>query len=368
MKGHTSLHSTKELYEGAVTLLQSMIATSSLSREEYGTAALIEAYIHSYNIPTDRIQNNVIAYSKHFDASKPSIILNSHHDTVKPNPKYTRNPYAADIEDGKLYGLGSNDAGGCLVSLINTFIAYYDSNLTYNFILIASAEEEISGAGGVELVFNSEEFKARYTGHPDDFAIVGEPTLMQMAVAERGLMVIDATCHGVAGHAAREEGDSALIKACKDIIAISHHSLSKVSDLLGPVKMSPTVIQTENKAHNVVPATCDYVIDCRINELYTFEEVLSSLRSLCNATLKPRSMRLKSSMIPLDHPIVKAGLSLGKTYYGSPTTSDKALIPIKALKCGPGDSARSHTADEFIHLHEIREGIEGYISMIAQLV
>jgi acetylornithine deacetylase len=239
--------------------------------------------------------------------------------------------------------------------------------MNYNLILIASAEEEISGKNGVELVFNSPTFKEIYKGHPQDFALVGEPTLMQMAVAERGLMVIDATTKGIPGHAARNEGDSALYKAVEDINVIKNLKFEKDSDLLGPVKTTVTVINTENKSHNVIPDSCNYVIDCRINELYTFDEVLNNLRSKLSASLTPRSMRLKSSLIPLDHPIVKAGLSLGKTYYGSPTTSDKALIPLPALKIGPGDSARSHTADEFIYIEEIKEGLEGYIELILRV-
>jgi acetylornithine deacetylase len=243
-------------------------------------------------------------------------------------------------------------------------MALYEEKLNYNLILIASAEEEISGKNGIELVFKTPSFRDIYPGHSGDFAIVGEPTLMQMAVAERGLMVMDAVTKGVAGHAARNEGDSALYRAIDDIIKIKNFHFEKKSDLLGPVKTTVTVIHTENKIHNVVPDTCHYVIDCRINEKYSFEEVLSLLQASVQAELTPRSMRLRSSMIPLDHPIVKAGLTMGKEYYGSPTTSDKALLPIPALKIGPGDSARSHTADEFIFIHEIHQGTSDYIDMI----
>jgi acetylornithine deacetylase len=348
----------------AIDFLAKMIAVPSLSRQEDNVAKLIQSEIESFDIKVLKIQNNVIAFSKNFDQQKPSIILNSHHDTVPANSNYTKDPLKAIYEDGKLYGLGSNDAGGCLTSLIHCFIALYEHNLKYNLILIASAEEEISGKNGIEAVFNSDQFKNIYTGHQDDFAIVGEPTLMQMAVAERGLMVVDAVCEGVAGHAAREEGISALYKAIDDISKIRSYEFPKNSELLGPVKTSVTVINTENKAHNVVPNQCQYVIDCRINEQYTFTEILETLQNFCSAKLTPRSMRLKSSMIALDHPIVKTGLHLGKTFYGSPTTSDKALIPITALKIGPGDSARSHSPDEFIFVEEIRQGVEEYMKMI----
>ena len=353
--------------EAAVDLLKDMIATPSLSREENAVADLIQSYIESFDIQTIRIKNNIIALSKTFDPSRPSIILNSHHDTVPPNTKYTKDPFKPLVEDGKLFGLGSNDAGGCLSSLIHCFLALYNSDLKQNLILIASAEEEISGRNGIELVFNDDHFKSVLKGHRSDFAIVGEPTLMQMAVAERGLMVIDAHTKGIPGHAAREEGESALYKAIDDIYFIKNHRFPKDSDLLGPVKTSVTVIHTDNKAHNVVPDSCHYVIDCRINEQYTFEEVLTELKSKLHAELTPRSMRLKSSMIPLDHPVVIAGLHTGKTYYGSPTTSDKALIPLPALKMGPGDSARSHTADEYIYINEIHQGVKEYIDIILLL-
>ncbi|HMP31534.1 MAG TPA: M20/M25/M40 family metallo-hydrolase, partial [Saprospiraceae bacterium] len=269
-------------YWGAasVELLKKMIAIPSLSKQENKVADLIKDEIEAYGIPILRINNNIIAFNKNFNAKNPSIILNSHHDTVPPNSNYTKNPFEASEVDGKLYGLGSNDAGGSLSSLIHCFIALYEEKLNYNLILIASAEEEISGKNGVELVFNAEEFRNLYVGHSDDFALVGEPTLLQMAVAERNLMVIDAATKGVAGHAARNEGTSALYKAVDDIALIKSFYFEKDSDLLGPVKTTVTVIHTDNKAHNVVPDSCHYVIDCRINEQYTFEEVLNILQNM----------------------------------------------------------------------------------------
>lgn len=349
------------LQEEAIGLLSELIAIPSFSRQEDGTAALLCRFLDLKGIRHERIGNNIISLNKYHDAAKPTILLNSHHDTVKPDPQYSRDPFLASVEDGKLFGLGSNDAGGCLVALIATFLYYYDMpSLRYNVIIAATAEEEISGAGGIE--FALPHLPAI------DCAIVGEPTQMQMAVAERGLMVLDCTSMGRAGHAARNEGENAIYKALKDIEWIGAYQFPKVSDLLGPSKMTVTVIETENKAHNVVPAQCKFVIDTRINERYSFEEVIGILKANLASEVTPRSTRLRSTSIPLEHPLVKAGTMLGRTYYGSPTTSDKALMPFVSLKMGPGDSARSHTADEFVHVNEIREGIDLYIQLLNQLL
>jgi acetylornithine deacetylase len=345
----------------AISLLKSLIATPSFSKEEWSTASLISKFLTEQGVVTSRVGNNVFAQNQYFNASKPTLLLNSHHDTVKPNPGYTRDPFKAEEIDGKLFGLGSNDAGGPLVSLIAAFLHFYKlKNLKYNIVLAATAEEEISGTNGIESIFP---FLP-----PIDCAIVGEPTQMQMAVAERGLMVIDAVATGKAGHAAREEGENAIYKAMKDVEWLRTYHFEKESTLLGPVKLSVTVIETENKAHNVVPDKCNFVIDVRVNELYSMEEVLQTIQGHLQSKVAARSIRLKSSSIPLDHPLVKAGLVLGRTYYGSPTTSDKALMPFPALKIGPGDSARSHTADEYIYIEEINEGIALYIQMLNQIL
>jgi acetylornithine deacetylase len=349
-----------ELYTGAIDLLKQLIATPSISKEENETADIISSFLHSASIPHKRIGNNIYAFNKFYDASKPSILLNSHHDTVKPNNGYTLNPFSPIENDGKLYGLGSNDAGGCLVALISVFRYFYKANLSYNLVLAASAEEEISGLNGIEMLLP-------YLGKIE-FGIVGEPTLMQMAVAERGLMVLDCTAHGVAGHAARNEGENALYKALDDINKLRANRFEKVSDLLGETKLTVTVIETDNKQHNVVPPQCRFVIDARVNELYTFEEVVSIIQSTIESECKPRSTRLRSTSISLEHPLVKAGVELGLSYYGSPTTSDKALMPFTTLKIGPGDSARSHSADEFIYLDEIRTGIIGYIDLLNKVI
>ena len=348
------------LQKEAKQLLEKLITTPSFSREEELTANIIQDYLHQKKVKTERKKNNIWAINVHFDASKPTLLLNSHHDTVKPNKGFTLDPFTAIEKDGKLFGLGSNDAGGCLVSLIATFLYYYEQpNLPFNIILVASAEEEISGHDGIELVLP--------LLPKIDFGIVGEPTLLEMAIAERGLMVLDVEASGVAGHAAREEGENALYKILPDVEWFKTYQFDKVSNLLGAVKMTVTVIETDNKAHNVVPSTCKMVVDVRVNELYSFEEILATIQANIKSTVKPRSLRLRSSGIALDHVVVKAGLSLGKGYYGSVTTSDKALMPFPALKMGPGDSARSHTADEFIFLKEIEEGVLTYIQLLSTI-
>ncbi|CAN5780836.1 M20 family metallo-hydrolase [soil metagenome] len=351
----------ENLYQEAVGLLKQLIATPSFSKEENDTAEIITAFFKKHEVPYARVGNNIYAKNKYYDVTKPSILLNSHHDTVLPNKGYTMDPFTPIEKDGKLFGLGSNDAGGCLVSLIATFLHYYDmADTKHNVVFAASAEEEISGVNGIELVLP-------YLGNID-FGIVGEPTKLEMAVAERGLMVIDCIAQGRAGHAARKEGENALYKAVDDINWIRDYKFDKVSDLLGESRLTVTVIDTENKQHNVVPAQCKFVIDVRVNELYTFDEILDALKANMKSQFKPRTTRMKSTSIPLDHPLVKAGISLGKGYYGSPTTSDKALMPFPTLKMGPGDSARSHTADEYIYLEEIEDGIATYIKMVEQIL
>lgn len=355
------MSSKQELYQEAISLLQQLIAIPSFSKEEDKTADAIHIFLEKAGVQTNRYLNNVWAVNKYFDAAKPTILLNSHHDTVKPNKGYTRDPFEPAIVDNKLFGLGSNDAGGCLVSLIACFLYYYEEkNLKYNLLLAATAEEEISGKNGVEVLLP--------LLPPIDFAIVGEPTLLNLAIAERGLLVIDAMVKGRAGHAARNEGDNAIYKAIEDIHWIQQYQFDRVSDFLGSVKITVTSFHTDNKQHNVVPASAEYLLDIRVNELYSFDEVIEILQHSLQATLTPRSTRLKSTSIPLEHPIVQSGIALGKTCYGSPTTSDKALMPFPALKMGPGDSARSHTADEFIFLQEIEQGIDTYIHLLKPLI
>ncbi|NCW11581.1 MAG: M20/M25/M40 family metallo-hydrolase [Chitinophagia bacterium] len=344
----------------AIDLLKTLISIPSFSREEDQTASAIKNYLEQKNIQVHQDKNNIWAYNLHFKETLPTLLLNSHHDTVKPNQGYTFEPFSPFEHQGKIYGLGSNDAGASLVSLLATFLFFYpQTNLPYNIVFVASAEEEISGLNGIEMVLPQLKNIA--------FAIVGEPTQMEMAIAERGLLVLDVLTKGKSGHAARNEGDNAITNMLPVLQWFNEYSFSKVSDLLGPVKMTVSVIETENKHHNVVPDMCKIVVDIRVNELYRFQEILETIQAHIPATVTPRSTRLKSSFIALDHPLVLAGRSLGKGYYGSPTSSDKALIPFPTLKMGPGDSARSHTADEYVYINEIKEGIVTYIQLLEKL-
>jgi len=344
----------------AIELLKQLISIPSLSKEEKGTADAIESFLKKNGVDVKRHLNNVWAVNAHFNKDKPTILLNSHHDTVKPNAGYIKNPHQAIEEDGKLFGLGSNDAGGALVSLLATFLHFYDKpGLAYNLIYGATAEEEISGANGIVSLLP-------LLGGID-FAIVGEPTLMQLAIAEKGVVVIDCIAHGKSGHAAREEGVNAIYKAIEDITWLKTYSFPKVSHLLGPVKMTVTIIKAGTQ-HNVIPDTCEFTVDVRVNENYTNEEVVEIMKKNVSCEVKPRSVRLKPSFIPESHPIVIAGKKLGLKTYGSPTISDRALMPFPSLKMGPGDSARSHTADEFIYVKEITEGIDLYINMLNELL
>lgn len=349
------------LYEDALSLLKELISIPSFSKEEHNTAGALAKFLAFRRIEHSWAGNNIYAVNAHYDPLKPTLLLNSHHDTVKPNKGYTLDPFTAMEKDGKLFGLGSNDAGGPLVSLLACFLYFHQQKeLAYNVAFAATAEEEISGPNGIE---HTLKFLPAI-----DCAIVGEPTKMQMAIAERGLLVLDAISIGKAGHAARNEGENAISLAINDIHWFNSFSFSEVSPLLGPVKMSVTSIETENKAHNVVPAECKFIVDIRVNECYRFEDVLETIGKHVKCQFTPRSLRLKSTMIAFEHPLVQAGLKLGRTTYGSPTTSDKALMPFPALKMGPGDSARSHTADEFIFMDEIKEGIELYIKLVEQII
>ncbi|MHB1177716.1 MAG: M20 family metallo-hydrolase [Daejeonella sp.] len=350
----------ESLFDDSIELLRKLVSVPSFSEEEDKTASIIAAFLEDRGVRIFRKLNNIWAYNKFFNAARPTILLNSHHDTVRPNSGYRRDPFSADAEDGKLYGLGSNDAGGCLVSLAAVFLHFYErKDLKYNLCIALTAEEEISGKNGLELIL------------PElgelEFAMVGEPTLMNMAIAEKGLMVLDCTVHGRAGHAAREEGVNAIYKAMDQIEWFRTYQFAKKSDLFGPVKMSVTIIEAGSQ-HNVVPASCKFTVDVRVTDAYTNEEVLKIIRNNVSCEVVPRSTRLKPSSISKEHPLVKAGLALGRQTYGSPTTSDQALLNIPSLKMGPGDSARSHMADEFIHISEIKEGISLYIQLISEII
>ncbi|MDH6307371.1 acetylornithine deacetylase [Dysgonomonas sp. PFB1-18] len=343
------------LYYSAIDLLKEMIATPSLSREEQHVADKIATYMAKMGYEPNRKGNNLWIKSKGFDESKLTILLNSHIDTVKPVAGWQRDPFAPLEEDDKLYGLGSNDAGASLVSLLHVFFILSERKQDYNLIFLASCEEEVSGKGGVELVL------------PDlpaiEFGIVGEPTGMNPAIAEKGLMVLDCTSHGKSGHAARNEGENAIYKAMKDIEWFRTFRFPKESDLLGAVKMTVTVIEAGTQ-HNVVPDKCTFAVDVRSNELYSNEELFEIIDKHTLSEVSPRSFRLNSSRIALENPFVQRAIMIGKEPYGSPTLSDQSLMPFPTVKMGPGDSARSHTADEYIRPEEIREAIELYVKLL----
>lgn len=342
--------------EEAIQLLSRLISLESYSRKEHLTADALMEFFQTREVTANRFKNNVKASNRWFDPGKPTILLNSHHDTVLPNAGYTRNPFEPVIEDGKLYGLGSNDAGGALVCLLFCFLHFYDRrDLTHNLLFTATGEEEISGAGGIESFLPQ-------LG-PIAFGIVGEPTGMQPAIAEKGLMVLNCVAHGKAGHAARDEGENALYKVLPDIEWFRTFRFPKASASLGSLKMTVTMIEA-GKQHNVVPDTCRFTVDIRTTDAYTNDELLAIIRENVSCEVKPRSMRLAPSSIDPDHLLVKAAVALGKQPYGSPTLSDQALMPFPTLKMGPGDSARSHTADEFIYVRELKEGIDLYIKML----
>lgn len=346
----------KTLTQEAIELLKSLIETPSFSSEEDETAVLIENWFTQNNIPIERENNNVWAYNKYFDKYKPTLLLNSHHDTVKPNQGYTKNPFEAIVEDGKLFGLGSNDAGGALVSLLATFTNFYaNENLPYNMVMVASAEEESSGKHGLNSVLKH---------LPElDCAIIGEPTLMQLAIAEKGLLVLDIVVKGTASHAAHNNTDNPIYNAMPIIEWFNTYQFEKISEVLGPVKMTITQVNA-GKQHNVVPAECHLVVDIRVNDCYNNNEILATVKANINAEVSPRSMHLNASSIAVSHGLVQAGIALGRTTYGSPTLSDQSVISCQSLKLGPGESLRSHSADEFIYVNEIEEGIELYIKIL----
>ncbi len=351
----------EKLTEKAISLLKNLIETQSFSKEEENTALLIESWFTEHSIPFKRTKNNIWATNKYFDDSKPTLLLNSHHDTVHPNTAYTKDPFKAIVEDGKLYGLGSNDAGGCLVSLLATFTYFYaQENLKYNLVIVASAEEENSGLNGLNSMLPI---------IPNiDVAIVGEPTLMDLAVAEKGLVVFDATVSGTPSHAAHLNNNNSIYNTIEVLQWFKDFKFDKSSDALGDVKMTVTQINA-GKQHNVVPAHVDLVIDVRVNDAYSNKEIATILQeqSPCT-TIVPRSLRLNSSSIAIDHALVKAGVAMGRQTYGSPTLSDQSVLSCQSLKLGPGDSKRSHSADEFIYLSEIEEGIQIYIDLLNRVI
>lgn len=347
------------LYQESLELLSSLISIPSFSGEETFTADHIESFLNQHGINTFRKHNNVWCYNKYMDASKPTILLNSHHDTVRPNGQYTRDPFRPTIENEKLYGLGSNDAGGPLVSLIATFLYFFErKDLCFNLCLAATAEEETSGELGIRDILGDIKEIA--------FAIVGEPTCMQMAIAEKGSMVIDCIAKGRSGHAAREEGDNAIYHALKDIEWFKSYLFPIMDDQPQPVKMTVTEIKAGIQ-HNIVPGECSFTVDIRFDHNYTEREIVNTIINHTSSDFTIRPNVLKPSYIDILHPLVVAGLSLGRQTYFSPTSSDQGWLDMPSVKMGPGNSARSHTADEFIGIEEIEEGIDIYISLLESL-
>lgn len=345
----------EKLTQLAIHLLKELIQNPSFSREEDKTAVLIHSFLRRGGAQPHRSGNNVWAVSKEFAPHKPTILLNSHHDTVKPGASWTADPFGAEVAGDKLIGLGSNDAGASAVSMLATFLYFQEKETAFNLICAITAEEEISGANGIRSILPQ-------LGKID-LGIVGEPTQMDLAIAEKGLVVLDCVAHGRTGHAARDEGENALYKTLDDIQWLRSYRFPNESDFLGPVKMTVTQIQAGSQ-HNVVPDTCRFVVDVRTNELYSNEEVVRIVREHVQADITPRSVHLNSSRIAPTHPLVVRGANLGRKLFGSATLSDQAVMPFDTVKIGPGDSARSHAPDEYIYLSEVKAGIKGYIELL----
>ncbi len=348
----------KDYTNEAVELLKELIAIPSVSRDEAKAADALERYIISKGLTINRHGNNIWSVCPSFSDTKPTILLNAHIDTVKPVAGWQHDPFTPTLEGDTLYGLGSNDCGGGLMALLQVFILLHDKDNAFNLVYLASCEEEVSGKNGIESVLP-------LLPHID-FAIVGEPTAMQPAIAEKGLMVIDATAHGKAGHAARNEGDNAIYHAIKDIQWLSEWQFPKQTELLGPVKNTVTIVNAGTQ-HNVIPDQCTFTIDVRSNECYTNEEIFAYFQQHLTSELHARSFRLSSSRIDITHPFVQACIRKGLTPFGSPTLSDQALMRFPSLKLGPGNSSRSHTADEYIKISEIDQAISLYIDLLQNL-
>ena len=339
----------------AVELLKRLISIPSVSRDETAAADVFEQQVSAWGLPARRIGNNILIQEE-LNPHQPTLLLCAHIDTVKPVSTWTRDPFTPVVEDGRLYGLGANDCGGGLVSLLAVYRLLRGLSLKYNLVYLASCEEEVSGEGGFRLALPELP--------PIDVAIVGEPTGMQPAIAEKGLMVIDGTAYGKSGHAARNEGVNAIYEALDDLVWLRDYRFKKESPLLGPTKMTVTVLNSGTQ-HNVIPDECHFVIDVRTNEYYQNEFLFAFLQKHVKSKLKARSFRLSSSHIPMEHPLVQRCVEMGMTPFGSPTLSDKALMPFLSLKLGPGESSRSHTADEFICLSEIENAIQTYVQLLS---
>lgn len=352
------MSATPTILQDITGLLTSLIRTPSFSREEGEAAQVMRNFLAGKGIDFQTRGQNTWAYNRYYDARKPTILLNSHIDTVKPAKDWATDPFDAEISGGKLTGLGSNDAGGALVCLLGAFLHFYEKDIPYNLCFAATAEEETSGTEGIAALKDITTACA--------FALIGEPTGMQMAIAEKGLMVLDGVVQGKAGHAARKEGINAIYLAMEDVLWFRQHNFSKVSLVLGPVKATVTVINA-GQQHNVIPAECRYTVDVRSTPEYTHEEILDIIRTHVHADITPRSTRLQPSSIPADHLLVRTAEKLGIPTFGSSTLSDQALLGIPSVKIGPGLSERSHTAGEHIYLSELEQGLHTYIQLLQEI-
>lgn len=348
----------KTLGADAVSMLRKLVSIPAYSTHEILRSDFISKYLYNKGVVHSRIKNNIVAYSKYFDPSKPTLMLNSHIDTVRESDSYTFDPFNPPYSESVIFGLGSNDAGASLVSAIHAFLFYYEKRLPFNLLLALSCEEEISGPNGMDLIV--EEIKNI------DCAIIGEPTGMKVATAERGLLVLDGTAIGKSGHAARNEGINALYIALEDIAKLRNFKFEKISERMGEVKLTVTQIEA-GRQHNVVPEICKFVVDIRPTEQYSNKEVLDILQAQVKSKLTPRSLTNRSSATPLGHPLLNCADSLAIGQYTSPTTSDWMRIDIPAIKMGPGESSRSHQADEYVLVDELLGGVAGYIRFIANM-
>lgn len=348
---------TEQLVADAVALLKQLIATPSVSREEDKAATLLMRQMEAWGMECSREGNNVWTIAAGYDEQRPTLLLNAHIDTVKPVATWSRDPFTPQQEGDQLFGLGSNDCGGGLMALLQAFRVLSSRPQLYNLIYLASAEEEVSGKGGISSIIGSHLPQI-------DLAIVGEPTGMQPATAEKGLMVVDGYAQGVSGHAARQEGVNAVYEALDDLLWLRDYRFSRVSPLLGESRMTVTVVEAGTQ-HNVVPDRLHFVLDVRPTECYDNEELFAFLSSkMKKCRLEARSFRLHSSAIAEEHPLVKRCVDMGLKPFGSPTLSDQALMPWPSLKLGPGESCRSHSADEYICITEIRQAIDLYVQLL----
>lgn len=353
------------MYGEYIELLRQMVRIPSLSFGEDAVCSLLSSALDDLGIEHSIERGNIIAVNRNCSpGSRRTLVLDAHIDTVPASSAYTRDPFDPGTDDNIIYGLGSNDDGGSVVSMIAAFRHFHEMDLPINLMLVLSREEERSGPDGARWLYAPDGLFASGSAYPSpDWAIVGEPTGMRAATSERGLLVIDGQAHGISGHAARDEGVNALYIALEDIDALRRHRFGRHSPIMGDVKLNVTQISA-GRAHNVIPDSCDFVVDIRPTEQYSNPELLEELQALCRSTLKARNLENRSSATFAGSPLLRTAEALGIPEFSSPTTSDWMRMGCDALKMGPGESSRSHKADEYILADEIRNGIETYIRFI----